>query len=186
MVRLDLYPEFIKLKQNVLPCQGVNCISPIVPIIHFITEKRDKAQHYWVYFQTEMRHSTRLSSSQFYCLSSPLSSLLLLPSFHLAFFVNSLFCAAMSRLTTCIQTSEKGKKSIWWQDRFTFPDKNICLLLSHAHATVIIASVPTFFVKGQYKLFWDGANRKILSLLISLIKNIFRDLKSKSYLESFK
>ena len=172
MVRLDLYPEFTKLKQNVLPCQGVNCISPIVPIIHFITEKRDKAQHYWVYFQTEMRHSTRLSSSQFYCLSSPLSSLLL-PSFHLAFFVNSLFCAAMSRLTTCIQTSEKGKKSIWWQDRFTFPDKNICLLLSHAHATVIIASVPTFLSKANNINFLGWSKSKNTKLPHFSRKNYF-------------
>ena len=31
-----------------------------------------------------------------------------------------------------------GKKSIWWQDRFTFPDKNICLLLSHAHTQLLL------------------------------------------------
>ena len=78
----------------------------------FYHREETKAQHHSLFrsvvnSQTEMRHSTRLSS-QFYCLPSPLSSLLL-PSFHLAFFVNSLFCGAM-RLTTCIQTERKERK----------------------------------------------------------------------------
>ena len=104
----------------------------------------------------------------------------LLPSFHLAFFVNSLFCGAM-RLTTCIQTERKEKKR-------AFDDRIDSLFLTktfvyfcpiHTQLLLLLLS-QLFFVKGQYKLFWDGANRKILNLLISPRKITFSDLKLNS------
>ena len=146
------------------------------PYHSFYHREETKAQHHSLFrsvvnSQTEMRHSTRL-----YCLSS-LSVLSSPPFFSLGIFCE--FIVLWSYETDHMYSNrEKGKKR-------AFDDRIDSLFLTktfvyfcpiHTQLLLLLLS-QLFFVKGQYKLFWDGANRKILNLLISPRKIAFRDLK---------